>query len=260
MNRLRSVFEPQRLGLLKTFLKMEFSLMEQGTALGFILAFLNNAIMLLMFHALFVNTFLQNVPNTWLYLLVGIIHWNLYLNVSLGGFASLLYRQKIVMGYSFHREILIFARMAAIFVPYLVELTIILLIALWFKVWPTTNFFYLPLFLICQYLFCVGLGCVFAFVGVLQKNILLFWNITFRLLSFATPIFYIPFHFQNRWLEWLYSANPFTIFMMWIRDIIGANGFEVDLHPLNICLGSIATFIGGYFLYRKMEKKIGDFL
>lgn len=260
MNRFQSLFRPHALDLAKSLIRQELFLMEQGTPLGFILAFLNNVIMLFVFHALFVNRFLVDVPNPVIYLLLGIVQWNLYINVSMAGFGCFLYRQKIVMGYRFEREIMILARTAAVFIPYLLELTLILIIGLFLKIQIGWKIALLPVFLFCQYLFCAGICCLFTFIGVLHKNIIPFWNIMFRLLSFATPIFYIPVHFQSRWSNFLYSWNPFTIFMLWVRDLVNANGFPIHFNTLKIFLGSALVFTCGYALFRKMDQKVGDHL
>lgn len=258
MKRLQSIFLPRSLELGRSFLLAELQLMEQGTFVGFVLSFLNNVLMLLMFHLLFVDRFLTNVPNSWVYLLLGIVQWNLYVNVSLAGFACLVYRQKIAMGFSFPREILIIARTGAVYVPYLCELFLILLVARYFQMPLSTKYFLIPLLLLAQFLFCVGLCTIFSVVGVIHRNVIPFWNLMFRLLSFATPIFYLPVHFEHRWFDTIYTLNPFTIFMMWIRDIVGANGFPIEFGPIKILLGSIGIFLLGYYTYRFSERKVGD--
>jgi ABC-type polysaccharide/polyol phosphate export permease len=260
LRRLAALLKPASLDLGKTLVRHELSLMEQGTPLGFFLSVINNVVMLLVFHALFVDRFLAEVPNPWVYLLLGIVQWNLYINVSMAGFGCFIYRQKIVMGFAFRRELLIFSRTGAVFVPYLVELLFILVIALWLGLPPSWKYLLIPVLLLCQFLFCLGLCCLFAFIGVLHKNIIPFWNIMFRLLSFATPIFYLPVHFGSQWKNLIYSWNPFTIFMIWMRDIVGANGFPVVFHPLKILFGSFLIFFFGYFLFRSMERKVGDSL
>lgn len=260
MKRFQSLGHPWSTHLGYTLARSEFTLMEQGTVLGFILAFCNNVLMLLVFHTLFVERFLKGVPNPWVYLLLGIVQWNLYMNVSLAGFGSLVYRQKLVMGYSFPKEILILARTAAVFIPYILELSLILVIAAYFKLLPINKLFQIPILILAEYLFCTGLSFLFAFIGVVHKNIVPFWNIMFRLLSFATPIFYLPAHFSSKWADIIFSWNPFTIFMLWIRDILGANGFVVPLSIVKIFLGSVCIFLFGYWVFRKAERKIGDCL
>lgn len=260
MKRLGSLLHPQRIELTKTLIGSELQLMEQGTPLGFVLSVVNNIVMLLVFHSLFVDRFLDSVPNSWVYLLVGIVQWNLYMNVSMAGFGCFVYRQKIAMGFSFPRELLILARTGTVFFPYLIELSIILIIALFLGLPFSLKYLLIPVLLVAQFLFCVGLCCFFAFIGVLHKNIIPFWNIMFRLLSFATPIFYLPVHFNSPWANVIYSWNPFTVFMIWMRDIVGANGFAVQFHPIKILLGSFLVFFFGYFLFRNMEPKIGDSL
>lgn len=245
---------------MRTLLRSEFSLMEQGTPLGFVLAFLNNVVMLLVFHALFVDRFLQGVPNPWIYLLLGIVQWNLYINISMAGFGCFLYRQKLVMGFPFPREILVLARTATVFLPYLLELTLILALSFYFGLPPTWKIAWLPVLLVSQYLFCAGLCSLFAFIGVLHKNIIPFWNLMFRVLSFATPIFYLPVHFQSQWANLIYSWNPFTIFMMWLRDLVGANGFTIAFQPWKILVGSALVFLFSYVLFRAAEYKVGDSL
>lgn len=260
MKRFAGIFRPRSLELMRTFLRLELSLMEQGTPFGFFLAFLNNILMLLVFHTLFVTRFIAEVPNTWVYLLLGIVQWNLYMNISLAGFACLVYRQKVVMGYAFPREMLILARTAAVFVPYLIELVLILGVARYFGLPFTWKYATIPFFLLAQFFFCASICILFAFVGVLHKNIIPFWNLMFRLLSFATPIFYIPIHFEKGWLERLYHLNPFTIYMLWIRDIAGANGFAFESSPVLVMLASLLIFAAAYVIFRRMESKVGDSL
>jgi ABC-type polysaccharide/polyol phosphate export permease len=241
-------------------LRHEFTLMEQGTPLGFVLAFLNNVVMLFVFQVLFVDRFLTGVPNASVYLLLGIVQWNLYINTSMAGFGCFLYRQKLVMGYPFPREILVLARTAAVFVPYLIELTIILLISAYLGLHPGWNIVWLPVLLVSQYLFCAGLCSIFAFIGVIHKNIIPFWNLMFRVLSFATPIFYLPVHFQSSWANFIYTANPFTTFMIWLRDLVGANGFEVNINPFGIFGSAAVFFLLSYLIFRSMEHRVGDAL
>lgn len=259
MKRFRGLAQPGSLELCRTFLVSELHLMEQGTWLGFLLSFANNVLMLLMFHLLFVDRFLQGVANSWVYLLLGIVQWNLYVNVSLAGFSCMIYRQKIVMGFAFARELLIFARVGAVFVPYLVELAIILGVARYFHLPVTWKYLLLPVMLAAQFLFCAGLCSLFAVIGAIHKNVVPWWNLTFRLISFATPIFYLPGHLGPM-ANLIYSWNPFTIYMLWVRDIVGANGFAIHFTVWKIAIGSVGAFLAGYVAFRAAEAKIGDSL
>lgn len=250
----------QRLDLVFALAGQEFALMEQGTLLGFILSLANNILMLLVFHLLFVPNFLQSVEHPWLYLLLGIVHWNLFMNMSLGGFSCLVYRQKLVMGYRFPRQLLVFARIGAVFLPYFLELALILVLAGAFAGTLGKNLLWLPLFLAAEYAFAVGIGFAFAYLGVLHKNILPFWNILFRLLSFATPIFYVPEHFASSAVRAVYYANPFTLFMLWGREIAGAPGAPLPVHPLWIVLIALGICGAGFVLFRRLQHRIGDHL
>jgi len=260
VKRLGSLVNRQRLELCRSLLFAELQLMEQGTILGFLLAFANNVLMLLLFHALFVTRFLQGVSNTWVYLLLGIVQWNLYVNMSLAGFSCMVYRQKIVMGYTFPRELLILARTGAVFIPYLVELFFILCVAWYFHLPVTAKYLLLPVMIMAQFLFCAGLCSLFAVIGVLHKNVIPFWNVMFRLISFATPIFYLPGKLTSPAANLIYAWNPFTMFMVWIRDIVGTNGFALQLSPWEIAFGSIGVFLFGYGVFCAAEGKIGDSL
>jgi ABC-type polysaccharide/polyol phosphate export permease len=259
MRRFRALAHPKALDLFRSFLRSELHLMEQGTFLGFLLSFANNVLMLLMFHLLFVERFLSGVANSWVYLLLGIVQWNLYVNVSLAGFSCMVYRQKIVMGYSFARELLILARTGAVFVPYFAELAIILGIARYFQLPLSWKYLLLTIFLTAQFLFCAGICCLFSVIGAIHKNVIPWWNLTFRLISFATPIFYLPGHLGPTW-NLIYSWNPFTIYMLWIRDIVGANGFPIQFTVWKIAFGSVGVFLLGYFTFRAAEGKVGDSL
>jgi ABC-type polysaccharide/polyol phosphate export permease len=234
--------------------------MEQGTPFGFILSFINNAVMLLVFYLLFVDRFLAGIDQPIAYLILGIIQWNLYVNVSLAGFSCFIYRQKLVMGYSFHRELLVFARTAAVYAPYLIELTLVLLICQYLNIdlgWKTV---WLPFFIVFQYAFCCSICFVFSIVGILHRNVIPFWNIMFRILSFATPIFYVPVKFKSDLGNLLFSANPFSNYMIWIRDIVGVNNFILPHPPLFTLVGTIIFLVVSIFLFQITKPNIGDVL
>lgn len=248
------------LGLFFRLLRHELTLTEQGTIFGFVLAFVNNVIMLWVFHSLFVPNFLKDTANPWLYLLLGIVQWNLYVNVSLTGFGCFIYRRQIVMGYAFPRKVLVFARTATVFVPYLAELIVILAIACSQGIYPKWNILLLPVFVFFQYLFCVGICFLFSYIGCRHKNVVPFWNIMFRLLSFVTPIFYVPFAFENPIYNFLYHWNPFTQFMILLRDFYNANGFVVEYSTVETLSFGLAIFIVSYLFYEWRQHKIGDSL
>lgn len=247
-------------GLFLRLLRHELTLTEQGTVFGFFLAFVNNVIMLWVFHSLFVPNFLKDLPNPWLYLLLGIVQWNLYVNVSLVGFGCFIYRKHIVMGYCFSRKVLVFARTATVFVPYIAELAVILAIAVYMDLFPKWQIIFLPFFIFLQYLFCTGICFMFAYIGCRHKNVIPFWNIMFRLLSFATPIFYVPFQFENKYYNILYSWNPFTQFMIHLRDYFNANHFIPGFSIYRVMLLAVVFFTAGIGFYELRKHRIGDSL
>jgi ABC-type polysaccharide/polyol phosphate export permease len=59
-------------------------------------------------------------------------------------------------------------------------------------------------------------------------------------------------------MDKLYAVNPFTIFMLWVRDIASANGFDYHVNALKVFLFTLAMFALSYLLFRSMEAKVGD--
>ncbi len=160
-----------------------------------------------------------------LFLLCGLLPWNLLANGLIGGLGSLLGNANLIKKVYFPRSLLVGASTASVTITLLIELGVLaaaLLIA-GNMVLP-----WLPAVLgvvALQALFVFGCALVLAVVAVYFRDMEHLMGILLQIWFYATPIIY-PQDLATRelrdkhLLRWLYEANPMTRFASIYRDLL----------------------------------------
>jgi lipopolysaccharide transport system permease protein len=103
----------------------------------------------------------------------------------------------------------------------------------------------------------IGLGWFFAALCVQFKDVRYIVPFISQLLFFATPVFYVV---PDKPIKWILFLNPFTAFILGIRDhIFGTNLISTDqyLQGWGLCF---AFFIFGGLVFRHCEKNFADMI
>lgn len=123
----------------------------------------------------------------------------------------------------------------------------------------TTAWLWWPFIFITQQLLAYALGFVFAILSVFIRDIKEFVGILMQLWFWMTPIVYVPDIVPPAWQP-LLALNPYYHIAQGLRDTMIA-GVTPALPPLIFILaGAIALLLFGYWLARRLERDIRDFL
>jgi ABC-type polysaccharide/polyol phosphate export permease len=241
-------------------IKHEFALTEQGSPIGLMMLVGNNLFLTYIFYHIFQNSLLSEIANSWLYLLLGIIQWNLYSNAAFYGLGCFIYRRSITLGFPIPNIIMLMARTSVVFITYIIELIIVLMIATMLSIKINISIFQLIILIPLQFMLCLGLNCFLSILGSWHKNIMSFWNTIFKILAFATPVFYLPIQFKNKSFQNIYDLNPYSRLMVHIRHSFSPEDFTSHYNLFTSACIVLFLSISGYLFFKRYENKIGDLL
>ena len=196
-------------GLVRKELKVKY----KNSALGFVWSMLNPALYLVVFYLVFQLVLKNGIPVFAIYLLSGLLVWNLFSTALSGATASVVANAAIVKKVSFPREILAMASVGASLVHFFLQGVVLILALLVFRYSPSPTFLLLvPVALLALLVVACALGILLAAANVYARDTQHLLELVLLAWFWATPIVYQYRLVADRLQEntWLYRLNPIT--------------------------------------------------
>lgn len=242
---------------LKTNVKKDIRGKYKGSFLGVIWSFLNPLLSVLVYAIVFPYIMRVQVDNYLIYLITGIIPWTFFTSSVNMGMNSILYNSNIIKKVYFPRIILPISSVTSCLVNFLISCIIILLFCLGSGIGISVYILWLPIVVIIQYIFQLGLAFILSAIEIYMRDIEHIVNFLISMLFYVTPILYTPDTFPNG-LSWLLKINPLTYLMNAYRDI-----FFYQKSPNFEGVGivffiSLVLFFIGYVVFEKLQKGFAE--
>lgn len=210
---IRAVWEFRELLVLLT--RTQLKVKYKNSALGFFWSMLNPALYLVVYYIVFQVILGSGIPDFAIFLLSGLLIWNLFSTALPGAAGAMVGSSAIVKKVNLPREILVLAPVGAALIHFFLQ-TVVLLGALilfqhnigWGYVWL------LPIALAVLLLFTAGLGIFLSAVNVYLRDTMHFLELLLLAWFWMTPIVY-PYRLiadKGGWAAVLYKLNP----ILWI--------------------------------------------
>jgi ABC-2 type transport system permease protein len=201
-----------------------------------------------------------------LFLLCGLIPWNLFQNGTTQGLTSLVNNGNLIKKVYFPRELLVFSTIASLVVTMLIELGVLCAILLLFG-----NFVipWIPLVLVLvaiEAVFVVGIALALSVCNVYFRDVQHFVNILMMVLFYTCPIVY-PIRYVPRTahvfgteiaLRQIYRMNPLVRFIEVFRDVLYNLRFPALWDLCYIVLWAAATFALGMWVFARLDRRIAE--
>ena len=200
--------------LLVGLVRKELKVRYKNSALGFLWSMLNPATSLLVYYVVFQLILRNGVPHFAIYLISGVLVWNLFSAGLLGATGSIVGNSQLVKKVAFPREILALASVGAALVHFFLQSVVLLAFLVGFHYGPALA--YVPLIvpaLITLLVFTSGLGVLLAALNVPMRDVQHLVEIGLNVWFWATPIVYLYHLISSRHpgLVTVYRlANPVT--------------------------------------------------
>jgi ABC-2 type transport system permease protein len=233
--------------LLVAFTRTELKVKYKNSVLGFFWSMLNPALYLVVFYVVFQLILGSGIPNFPIFLLSGLLVWNLFSVGLAGATSSVVANAGLVRKVSFPREILPIASIGAALVHFFLQAIVLFGALVVFRY--EVAFAYLPLLpvaLIALLMFAGALGVLLAALNVKLRDTAHFLELALLAWFWFTPIVY-PYEVVAEKLGssvWIYQLNP----VMWVvvtfqRAIYGQVDEPVSSVSLSGSAGAVTKIL-----------------
>ena len=237
--------------------RTEFKLRDQGTFLGFLWTLLHPAIMFAVTYAVFVKWFGNHVPQYGSYLLIGIVQWQFFDKATTTGFSNLRRKAGLIKNFSFASEITVIASVGSVFLSYVFETAVLLILISVCGVPLSPAWLALPLQMAALLSLSLAIALVLALLSVEFQDMERTWSVLITAGIYLTPVYY-PLSVISPKFHPYMKLNPMLHVIMGFRSSLLPDATPYLLRPAIILAGSLAVVFASIAVFQKRALAISD--
>lgn len=196
--------------LLRELVRTDFKLRYQDSVLGYIWSLLRPLLMFGVLYLVF-TVFLpigRGVPHYPVYLLLGIVLWNFFIEITSGSVSSIVAKGDMLRKINFPKYILILSITFAAVINLLLNFIVVAIFMVFGGVTIGWSAFALIPLIIELYIFSVGLGFLLSALFVKFRDVSYIWEVVTQAGFYATPIIYPLSRIPHHRVQELLMLNP----------------------------------------------------
>jgi len=264
---MRHIFSKQNRALLSELVRTDFKLRYQGSVLGYAWSLLRPLLLFVILYVVFVK-FLKlgtGVPHFPVYLLLGIVIWNFFNEMTVQSLGSIVGRGDLIRKIRIPRWIIVLSSSISALINLLLNLVVIAIFMAINHVDIMRTILFLPLILAEVYIFALGLSLFLSAAFVKFRDINYIWEVLLQAGFYLTPILYPLSRITNLTLQKLILLNPMAQAIQDARystvtheTTTAYRVFEggwYELIPFTIV---ILVLVGGLSYFRKESKYFAE--
>lgn len=265
---LKTVSQRNTWDLIFELFRTDFKLKYNGSVLGFIWVLTKPFLIFMIMYIVISNIVGRGeVEYFGLYLLLGNIFFQFWIEGSTGGMESLLNRAALITKINFPRYIVLLSSTILSSVNFLISLGIYFVIAAFNQQIPSIIHFLWLLFCIgVLYLFILVLSMFISIMYVRFRDLKQIWELLGQIIFWATPIFYNPVKFEEISIfgihifklihDWF---NPVSVMLRSGRNAILYDDITLQTNVFAWLAGTIVAGAFGYIYYTNKVKRIAEY-
>lgn len=178
--------------LLKEFVRTDFKLRYQGSVLGYAWSLLKPLFMFAILYSVFTVVFKvgRGVPNFPIYLLLGIVLWSFFTEMTQQSLSAIVGRGDLIRKIRIPRWLILVSVSIGASINLLLNLFVVFMISIVSGLDFKITGLWLPFFIIEIYLFAFGLSLILSALYVKYRDMSYVWDILLQAGFYATPIIY----------------------------------------------------------------------
>lgn len=244
--------------LLKSNVRKEIRGKYKGSFLGVLWSFVNPLLMTLVYAIVF-PFLLRNgsIPHYTTFIVIAILPWNWFTTCISQGTPTILHNGGIIKKVFFPREVLPISIVTSGLVNFLISCIIICIFLICSGIGFSFNILYLPLIIITQYIFMLGLILITSSINVYVRDVEYIVNFIMSMVFYATPILYSIEMFPVRF-RYILRLNPMVTLIESYRNI-----FYYQVPPnlkylAFVFIGSCVILWVGFLVFNKLQKGFAE--
>lgn len=178
--------------LLKQLVKTDFKIRYQGSVLGYLWTLLRPLALFTILYIVFVK-FLKvgdQIPHFAVYLLLGIIFWNFFVEVTLGSVGAIVAKGDLMRKLSFPRYVIIVAGSFSALINLAINMVVVFLFMILNHVPLRMNGLLIVFPLAELFVLSLSMGLLLSALYVRFRDINYIWEVALQAGFYATPILY----------------------------------------------------------------------
>ena len=204
------VFSKKNRALLAELVRTDFKLRYQGSVLGYAWSLLRPLLLFLILYVVFVK-FLKiggDVPHFPVYLLLGIVIWNFFAEMTSQSVGSIVGRGDLIRKIRIPRWIIVFSSSISALINLFLNLLVVIVFLFINHVDLLRTSLWLPLILVEVYILALGLSLFLSAAFVKYRDVSYIWEVILQAGFYLTPILYPLALITNQTFQRLIMLNP----------------------------------------------------
>ena len=179
--------------LLKQLVKTDFKLRYQGSFLGYLWSLLRPLALFVILYFIFVRflKFGGDMPHFPVYLLLGIVLWNYFIEVTTGSVSSIVSRGDLMRKINFPRYVIVLAGSFSALINLAINFVVIAIFMVVTHVDVRVSILLLPIIILELFVFSLALAFFLSAAFVRFRDISYIWEVVMQGAFYATPILYL---------------------------------------------------------------------
>lgn len=217
---MKSYISKQNKALLSELVRTDFKLRYQGSALGYAWSLMKPLLLFVILYIVFVF-FLKigrDIAHFPVYLLLGIVMWNFFTEMTTQSLGSIVNRGDIIRKIRIPRWMIVFSSSISATINLLLSLTVVAVFMVINQVPLTMGIFLLPFYLVLLYVLALGISLLLAAAYVKFRDLSYIWEIILQAGFYATPIIYPLQMIDNELVQKILLLNPIAFAIQGARN------------------------------------------
>lgn len=263
------VFSRRNRILLNELSKTDFKLRYQGSILGYLWAIIRPFLMFGTMYLVFAKflRFGDEIPHYPVYLLVGTVLWNFFIECTNQGIQSLLIRSDLMRKIAFPKWIIVLSATTTALINLGINFVVIILFSFFSGIAPSLGWLLVPFLILELYLLSLGLALLLGSVNIKYRDVQSIWEVVVQALFYAVPIIY-PIQMvatHSNFTAHLLMLNPIAQVIQDVRSLLVTDAtltsWEILPHFLlnfiPLLLVSL-VFIAGMLVFKRKSKYFAE--
>jgi len=244
--------------LVRNLVIRDIKLRYRNSVLGFVWCLGNPLLMMAVFTVVFTILMPTDIPKYPVFILCALLPWNYFNTSIMGAIDSIVGNAHLIKKVYFPREVLPLSIVLANLVNFLLALIVLFAMLFAFRVRLTPWALYLPLIILIQTIFTLGLGLIFATLNVFYRDTKIIMEVGMLAWFFLTPVFYRIEDLVPQYARLMYWVNPMASFISWYRIVLYHG---ISMEPgfiFRTFVTSVIALIVGYLVFTRYSSVFGE--
>jgi ABC-2 type transport system permease protein len=206
-----------------------------------------------------------DVPHSAVYLLLGIVLWSFFLDLTAGSIGSIVGRGDLIRKISIPRWLIVISTSFSAVISLFLNFVVIAVFIVVNHVPLTLNIFWFPLIVLELYTFGIGLALFLSAAFVRYRDVTYIWEVTCQALFYLTPLLYPVAKLHWPIIRKIIFASPLSQTIQAARySVVTAKSYTIAnaysnywarMIPIAI---TIVVFLIGVTYFKKRSKSFAE--